>query len=934
MEQKDTLNLPQTDFPLRANAQSSEAARIRHWAEIDLYRQIQNWRSTANKRFVLHDGPPFTNGDVHIGTALNKVLKDILIRYKSMGGFSTPYVPGWDCHGLPIELKVLKDMHGKEKNLTVPELRARCSNFSREYSKVQRRQFERLGLLADWASEYRTMDPAYEASIIDFFAKCVDEGFVYCSKKPVYWSIPCKTALAEAEVEYKEHCSLSVWVKFPLDGAAAEKLNFSRPSHVVIWTTTPWTLPSNLAIAVNGAFFYVPVECNGEIYVVEATLADRLISDCSMDNARVGMAFSGNELVGLSARHPFIGRESKLLEASFVTNDAGTGCVHIAPGHGMEDYVLGIKNGLEAYSPIDDESCYVDDGQIPAELVGVAILDGDGKCPANGAVVNILRKNNRLLGQRVFQHSYPHCWRSKTPVIFRAMSQWFIALDHNGLRQRVLDAVEQVQWIPAWGKNRIRGAIEARPDWCISRQRSWGTPMPLFFDEDGRPLLDGNVIRAIGEKIRKLGSDCWFQQSPEELLHGIALPDSWQGKRLFKGTDTLDVWIDSGCSSKAVLRERSDLAFPADIYVEGSDQHRGWFQSSLWCSVIDCGAAPYRTILTHGFIVGEDKKKISKSDGKPQTADDYIRTYGADVVRLWISSEDFRNDIPISDGILQHVVSAYGTLRNTLRYQLGNLYDFDEKSDAIPMEKMLPVDRWALDQARQLIGEVGDAYEKCEFHRIYRAVLNFCTVTLSATYHDILKDRLYTYAADGLERKSAQTAMCKILLTLIRLLLPIIPFTADEAYAHLQCNCAFAPHSAHLLDWPNAEHFQGNESVAADVDRLLAVRSTVYRQLEIMRQKKIIGKSLEARVRIRLGNGTGEVEKLLRRYGDDLAELFIVSQVSLETGGDDEISVEVEKAQGKRCDRCWRWVTDGAEVNQNHLCPRCVAVIANGHFQK
>ncbi|MDR2677597.1 MAG: isoleucine--tRNA ligase [Puniceicoccales bacterium] len=922
---KKAVNLPETKFPLRAAAATREPARIRHWQEIDLYGQIQKLH-TNDPLFILHDGPPFTNGDVHIGTALNKALKDIIIRYKTMRGFRAPYVPGWDCHGLPIEHKVVRQMHGGKETLTIPQLRRRCAEFSREYSGKQRKQFERLGLLADWAHEYRTMDPAYEASVMEFFARCVDQNLVYRSKRPVYWSIPCRTALAEAEVEYKEISNLSIWVKFALADGAREKLGLQLPAFLVIWTTTPWTLPSNLAVAVNGEFSYVGLRHGDEIYIVETTSAQRFMADCHLDGSVPVAQFSGAQLAGIGVRHPFIDRMGKVLAGEFVTNDTGTGCVHIAPGHGMEDYILGTKNGLEAYSPIGDDGRYVADGRIPDELVGISVLNADGKCAADDAVIGILQRRSALLHVQPIRHSYPHCWRSKSPVIFRAMDQWFIRMDHDGLRQRVLDAIDQVRWIPAWGENRIRGAVEARPDWCISRQRCWGTPIPVFFDDSGNALLDGNVVRGIAEKFRKFGSDCWFEKSAGEILEGIPLPAAWHGKKLRAGTDTLDVWIDSGSSGRAVLREQPGQRFPADIYVEGSDQHRGWFQSSLWCSMIDCGQPPYGAILTHGFIVGEDRKKVSKSnDGKPQTSDGYVEAYGTDVIRLWISSEDFRNDITVSDGILQHVVSAYATIRNTLRYQLGNLHDFNPARDAIAHTEMPAIDRWALEKARQLLENVTDAYEKYEFHRIYRSVLNFCTVTLSATYHDILKDRLYTFGANWKERRSAQTVMHEILMALIAVLLPIIPFTADEAYAHLQADGDFAPQSAHLLPWPESGLFAGNEKIAGDVDRLLDVRAEVYKELELARQRKDLGKSLEAAVALSIPQN--HVDRgVLERHRDDLAEIFIVSQIEFLEGGGDMLGVSVKRAKGERCSRCWRWITDGTTQEDGHYCPRCLRV--------
>jgi isoleucyl-tRNA synthetase len=926
MELKDTLNLPKTNFPLRAAPAEREPRRIAHWHATGLYHKIQEAR-VGSPRFFLHDGPPFTNGDVHIGTALNKILKDIVIRYKTLRGFRAPYVPGWDCHGLPIEHKVVKGLHAENLRWTIPELRRACSEFSKEYSGRQRKQFERLGLLADWEREYRTMDPQYEAEILEFFAKCVDENLVYRSKKPVYWSIPCHTALAEAEIEYKDIRGPSIWVKFPLEISSAQSLGLSAPSNIVIWTTTPWSLPSNRAIAVHPEFTYAAMAYAGEIFIVEKSSLGRFAADCRLENISSVAEFSGQSLIGKRTRHPFIDRPSPIFGGDFVSAGTGTGCVHCAPAHGMEDYVFGLRNNLDIYCPIDGDGRYVADGEMPEELVGLEILDAQGRCPAGDGVLELLRRDGNLLAEKEIIHSYPHCWRSKTPVIYLAMDQWFLNLENEGLRKIALDSVEKVFWIPGWGENRMRSSLETRPDWCISRQRSWGIPLPVFFDGEGNALLDGAVIRGIAEKVRRWGSDCWFSMDTQQLLEGIPLPAEWAGRQLRPGTDTLDVWIDSGCSSRAVATYGDDLYFPADLYAEGTDQHRGWFQSSLWCSLINSGQAPYRAVLTHGFIVGEDRKKVSKSSDKPQSADDYVDRYGADVVRLWISSEDFRGDIPVSDGILEHVVAAYGTIRNTLRYQLGNLHDFDRVRDAVPLDKLLPIDRWALGKTRRLIDEVLDAYDSYEFHRIYRAIGNFCTVTLSATYHDILKDRLYTYGAGWQERRSAQTAMGEILLSLLALLVPIIPFTADEAFAHLQCNGPFAENPAHLLPLPNGEKFAFCGEATEHVDRLLAIRALVNQKLEEERREKRIGKSLEARVTLHVGKNHSDAE-ILSDYRKHLAELFIVSQIEVVDGSGDGLSISSGRANGDRCDRCWRYceeLSNGAGMGR--VCPRCKKVL-------
>jgi len=898
---KDTLNLPKTDFPMRGNLVEREPGRLEHWDSIGLYRRIQE-KNSAGSTFVLHDGPPFTNGDVHIGTALNKILKDIILRYKSLRGYRTPYVPGWDCHGLPIEHKVTRELREAGRDLEPAQLREACAEFSRGFIEKQRSQFRRLGVLADWEREYRTMNPAYEAEILRTFATFVEQGLVYRSKKPVFWSIPCRTALAEAEVEYRDHVSPSIWVAFPLEDEPG--------THIVIWTTTPWTLPANLAVAVHPRLEYVKIAHGGKHYLVARELAASFIERCGLEGATIGEPFSGQELAGRKARHPFIERESPIVLAEYVTTESGTGCVHTAPGHGLEDYQTGNAYGLDIYCPLDDDGKYADDGQMPERLVGVSVLETGGKCPANDAVLAILEESRALLHHERYEHSYPHCWRSKTPIVFRAMDQWFVALDQANTRQKCLEAIGQVNWTPAWGENRIRAAVGSRPDWCISRQRSWGVPIPAFYDENGEALLDAGVIRGIAGKIARHGTNLWFEQEPEALLEDVELPEGWEERRLIKGQDTLDVWIDSGCSHRAVLRQHPDLAWPADIYLEGSDQHRGWFQSSLWTAMIADGAAPYKRVITHGFIVDESRKKISKSDGKPQTAESYVGRYGADIIRLWLSTEDYRNDIPISENILKQVSQSYRTLRNTLRFQLGNLYDFDPQTNDVPLEERNILDQWALDKTLTLIREVTAAYEHYEFHRVYHHINNFCSNTLSATYHDILKDRLYTYAPDWAERRSSQAALYRIAGVLTRLLAPILTFTADEAHAELVAIRGEGPEpaSVHLESWPEEKARWDDPTAREAIDGILAFRSRVNDKLEEARQRKEIGQSLDAQVTLS-GPPADKTFELLERYETLLPELFIVSQVTLVPERNrDAVDVEVRHAEGVRCPRSWRWV--------------------------
>lgn len=915
-ELKDTLNLPKTGFPMRADLVRREPERMAHWHTIGLYNKIQEARASA-QTFVLHDGPPFTNGDVHIGTALNKILKDSILRYKSMRGYATPYIPGWDCHGLPIEHKVAQQLRAKKQELDTPRLRKACAEFSSSFIETQRAQFTRLGVLADWDNEYRTMDPAYEAEILRTFAAFVDKGLVYRGKKPVYWSIPCATALAEAEIEYKDHRSPSIWVRFPLED--------NKPGGLVIWTTTPWTLPANLAVALHPDLDYVRVEHDGGADWVAAALAESFIAATNLHNARLTERRKGREFEGLTTRHPFIDRPSPVVMADYVTTESGTGCVHTAPGHGVDDYLTGLKYGLEIYCPLDDDGCYIDDGQIPTSLVGVSVLEENGKCPANAAVLSLLQDSGQLLACQSYQHQYPHCWRSKTPVIFRAMDQWFVALDKDGSRDKCLEAISSVQWIPAWGENRIRGAVESRPDWCVSRQRTWGVPLPVFYDADRNPFLDGDVIRALADKIATSGTDLWFSAAADELLKGITLPPHWPASGLSQGTDTLDVWIDSGCSHRAVLRQRPNLHWPADLYLEGSDQHRGWFQSSLWTAILADGAAPYKSIITHGFIVDENRRKISKSDGKPQTADGYVQRYGADVLRLWLASEDYRNDIPISDALLKQVSNNYRTIRNTLRFLLGNLSDFDPASDTVPTAGMLPVDQWALAKTKEFLAAATEAYDNYEFHRVYQLVINFCNVTLSATYHDLLKDRLYTHAPNWQSRRSAQTALNVIFDVLVKVLAPILTFTADEAHAYANGDCDFGDDSIHTHDWPDGGNIHFDPTVVADVTVVLNFRDRINEQLEAARQAKIIGQSLDAAVTIR-GGAENQTFQLLKAHSDQLNELFIVSDTQLVPTANPatEPVVSVEHASGQRCPRSWRWVPELVEAPPfGAVSPRC-----------
>lgn len=930
LELKDTLNLPVTEFPMRADLAKREIGRIEHWEKNGLYRRIQE-TNASGVPFVLHDGPPFTNGDVHIGTALNKLLKDIILRQKSLKGHRTPYVPGWDCHGLPIEHKVMKELQAKQQELTPIDIRKACAAFSAGYIEKQRGQFKRLGVLADWSAEYKTMNPAYESEIVNTFAAMVEKGLVYRSKKPVYWSIPCKTALAEAEIEYKEKKSPSIWVAFPVPAAEAAKAGIKTENlSVVIWTTTPWTLPANLAVAVHPELEYVVVSHAGRAFLVAKALGEQFAAKVFPEGGwSLGETVSGRALEGLKARHPFLDRDSPVVLAEYVTIDAGTGVVHTAPGHGVDDYQTGLKYGLEVYSPISDEGAYAADGRVPEGLVGVSVLEENGRIPANTAVLKIIEANGALLKLEVITHSFPHCWRSKTPVIFRGMDQWFVALDRNGVRESALAAIGTVKWTPESGENRIRGAVQNRPDWCISRQRSWGVPIVAFYDEAGEAYLDAGVIRAVAKKFSAAGTDLWFEKSASEILAGIALPANWPAaEKLKKGADTLDVWIDSGSSHLAVLRHNKELTWPADLYLEGSDQHRGWFQSSLWTAMIARGAPPYKRVITHGFVVNEKRQKISKSDGKPSNADDYVKKYGADIVRLWIASENYQHDIPVSDAIFETISNQYRAIRNALRYQLSNLYDFDAAAHAVPVEKMTLLDRWVLDRLAKLVDQVSASYDAYEFHQAYAAIVEFTSNTLSATYHNIIKDRLYTLAPDAPERRSAQTAIRLIFDTYARLLAPMLPFTTDEAWGHFVSGKEYTDDSILTKSWPVVPAAWRDEAAASEFDALLTVLGKVNAGMESLRQAKVLGQSLDAKVTITADAGDASL-RLLRKHEAALTETFIVSEVELVESAGAEFKVEVVKASGVRCPRSWRWVPELVSAGDfGSVSPRCREALA------
>jgi isoleucyl-tRNA synthetase len=922
---KKTVNLPRTDFPMKANLPQMEPKLLARWETENLYAKIRAARA-GRPMYVLHDGPPYANGEIHLGTGFNKIIKDFVVKTKTMQGYDSPYVPGWDCHGLPIEAKVDSQLGSRKAQMTAVEIRAECRKYAAKYVDLQRRDFVRLGVFGRWQDPYLTMSPQYESIIAGAFVEFLDRGYVYKGLKSVNWCIHHRTALAEAEIEYENHNSVSIWVRFALtsDPALLDPALAGRKVYGLIWTTTPWTIPANVAIAFHPKFEYVAVEVGTDVYIVALELLKTVAEKLGWSDTRVIAGFKGAKLEGAIFRHPFLDRDSLGVLAEHVTLDQGTGAVHTAPGHGAEDFEVGAKYGLPVYCPVDPAGKIFHAegaaGRLPEELIGKTVWQ------ANPIVNEILKSRGALLGEEKITHSYPHCWRCHNPTIFRATEQWFIGMDRNDLRARTLKSIQAVKWMPSWGVERMSNMIATRPDWCISRQRIWGVPIIVFYCENCQePLTDRKVLDRVVVLFAKETADAWYAHSAADLI-GPGVQCSRCGHKEFrKETDILDVWFDSGSSHLAVLTPENGLPWPANMYLEGGDQYRGWFHSSLLVGVGLKGEAPYRECATNGWTLDEQGRAMSKSQGIGIHPDQVIPKHGADVLRLWASSVDFSEDVRLSDTILARLSEAYRKFRNTFRWALGNLSDFDPATDSVSPAEMQEIDLWVLSRTEKLVFECLASYQEFGFHKVYRAVYDFATTDLSAIYFDAAKDRLYTASPKSRSRRSALTAVYRITYALVRLIAPLLAFTTEEVWSYLR-KPEGSPDSVHLALFPQAEELTAGftaeqRSRLRNWDELIAVRDVVLKQLEVARQEKFIGAPLEARVRLKAGD---RLYPLLEEYLTELPGLFIVSQVALDRAAGDDLSVVIERAQGEKCERCWKYTTDvGEDPDFPTVCAAC-----------
>jgi isoleucyl-tRNA synthetase len=953
LDLKSTLNLPRTAFSMKANLPQNEPKWLARWAEEDLYGQIRAARQGA-PIFTLHDGPPYANGSIHLGTALNKVLKDLVLKSKTAAGFNVPFLPGWDCHGLPIEINVDKELGPRKAQMTAVQIRQACRRYAEKWVNRQREDFKRLGIFGEWERPYLTMDFDYEAIIAETFLRFLDEGYVYRGRKSIYWCIADRTALAEAEVEYEDHRSRSIYVRYRLlsDPASLDPALAGREVWVIIWTTTPWTLPASMAVAFHPDFDYVvAADGPGDAYLVESRRLGPTLDETGLQASTILARIPGRRLEGVQMQHPFLDRKVPGVLAIYVTAEDGTGCVHTAPGHGREDFQTGVAYGLEVYCPVDEAGRFTE---------GLPEYNGKKVFDANEPIVELLKARGTLVGSPGWlTHSYPHCWRCHNPIIFRASDQWFVDIDHARLRERTLEEIKRVRWSPEWGEERMANMIVTRPDWCISRQRVWGVPIPVFFCEGcKKPLMDAKLARPAIQLFRKEGADAWYGHDVSDLVPpGTKCPECGGGN-LRKETDTLDVWLDSGVSHVVVLGHRPDLPWPSDVYLEGGDQYRGWFQSSLLVALCTQGAAPYRQVVTPGWVLGADGRAMSKSLGTGLHPDEIIKTHGAEILRLWAASVDFREDVVISPDILIRLSEAYRKLRNTFRYCLSNLYDFDPAKDSVSGDDLEEIDAWALVRTAEVLGGALEAYDRYEFHKVYRALYDFATVDLSAFYFDILKDRLYTAPARSTRRRAAQSTLYRIADALVRAASPILCFTAEEVWSHLPG--ARRESSVHLATFvPAATLREGiteqHRRNLASWPWLIEVRNEVLKALEIARQGKVIAGGLQAKVTIAsrdAGPGPARetepgtvkigvpVTPVLQTYLPMLPSLFIVSQVQLTDWDSLEgtdvcespgawLRVRIEKASGEKCARCWNHSERvGEDPRYPTVCERCAAALA------
>jgi isoleucyl-tRNA synthetase len=932
LDLKKTVNLPKTDFPMKAELPKNEPKILARWEEAGLYRKIRDARA-GRPQWVLHDGPPYANGNIHLGTAFNKILKDFIVKSKNMAGFDAPYVPGWDCHGLPIEIKVDSELGDRKAKMTLSQIRAACRRYAEKYVGIHRTEFKRLGVLGRWETPYLTMSAQYESVIARAFVDFLDRGYVYKGLKPVHWCINCRTALAEAEVEYEDHTSPSIWVRFPLvsDATRIAPSLAGRRIYALVWTTTPWTIPANMAIAFHPKFVYVAVENRGNVYIIAKELLKATEEACGWASVQVLAEMEGSTLEGLVFRHPFVERDSVSILAEHVTLEQGTGAVHTAPGHGHEDYVIGRQYGIAIYCPVDSAGRFfhaeTSEGPLPEEIIGKTVWE------ANPVVADLLARQSALVAQKTIHHSYPHCWRCHNPTIFRATEQWFIGMERNDLRKRALDAIRDIQWLPEWGEERIFNMIATRPDWCISRQRVWGVPITVFYCAKCRkPVTDRSILDGVVKLFAERTADAWYEMSAADLMGPGVRCSECGGEEFEKESDILDVWFDSGSSHLAVVNEGEGLHWPAELYIEGGDQYRGWFHSSLLVGVGLRGAAPYTNCATHGWTLDAEGRAMSKSIGNTVEPMDVVKKHGAELLRLWVASVEFTEDVRFSDTILARLTEAYRKLRNTFRYALGNLHDFDPVRDAVPAAEMLEIDQWILIRAEEVTRKCLAWYDEFAFHRIYQALYNFATSDLSALYFDVLKDRLYTAARRSKARRSAQTALYRLTYALVRLLAPLVSFTADEVWSYLK-RPGDAPESVHMALFPTPEQLtegltEAQRSRSSNWERLVEVRDNVLKSLEVARKGEYIGSSLEARVHLR---ANGDVYPLLAEYSRELSTLFIVSQVSMEGHSDTTLSVHVDRASGSKCERCWKYTEDvGSNSDLPTVCAACAsAVIEN-----